>query len=46
MKYWSLYGTHLAKIVKTSVDGLTVTVEVTTGKSNKQGFYINYGNSE
>jgi len=28
------------------VDGLTVTVEILTGKSNKDGFYINYGDSE
>jgi len=46
MKHWSLYGTNLAKIVKTSVDGKTVTVEVLTGTSNKKGFYINYGDSD
>ena len=45
-KHWSLYGTNLAKIIKTSVDGLTVTVEILTGVSNKKGFYINYGDSE
>ena len=45
-KYWSLYGTNLARIVQTSVDGKTVTVEILTGTSNKQGFYINYGDSE
>ena len=46
MKYWSLYGTNLAKIIKTSVDGKTVTVEILTGKSNKKGFYINYGDAQ
>lgn len=46
VKHWSLYGTNLAKIINTSVDGLTVTVEILTGKSNKDGFYINYGDSE
>ena len=46
VKHWSLYGTNLAKIIKTSVDGKTVTVEILTGVSNKQGFYINYGNSD
>ena len=45
-KHWTLYGTSLAKIIKTSVDGLTVTVEILTGVSNKKGFYINYGDSE
>ena len=46
VKHWSLYGTKLAKIIKTSVDGKTVTVEVLTGTSNKNGFYINYGDSD
>ena len=46
VKHWTLYGTSLAKIIKTSVDGKTVTVEVLTGTSNKKGFYINYGDSE
>ena len=46
IKHWSLYGTDLAKIIKTSVDGKTVTVEILTGTSNKKGFYINYGDSE
>ena len=45
-KYWTLYETSLAKIIKTSVDGLTVTVEILTGTSNKKGFYINYGDSQ
>lgn len=44
--YWTLYGTTLAKIIKTSIDGKTITVEVTTGTSNKKGFYVNYGDSE
>lgn len=46
VKHWSLYGTNLAKIIKTSPDGKTVTVEIVTGKSNKEGFYINYGDSD
>ena len=46
IKHWSLYGTDLAKIIKTSVDGKTITVEVLTGTSNKKGFYVNYGNSD
>lgn len=45
-KHWSLYGTNLAKIIKTSVDGKTATVEILTGTSNKKGFYINYGDFE
>ena len=46
VREWSLYGTSLAKIIRTSVDGLTITVEVQTGFSNKEGFFVNYGNSE
>ena len=45
-KHWTLYGTSLARIIKTSVDGKTVTVEVITGTSSKKGFYINYGDSD
>lgn len=46
VRHWSLYGTKLAKIIKTSVDGQVVTVEILTGKSNKDGFFINYGDSD
>lgn len=46
VKHWNLYGTNLAKIIKTSTDGKTVTVEILTGTSNKNGFYINYGDSD
>ena len=45
-QYWTLYGTFLARIIHTSIDGLTITVEVQTGTSNKQGFFVNYGDSE
>ena len=45
-QHWTLYGTTLAKIVYSSIDGLTVRVEVQTGKSNKDGFFINYGQSQ
>ena len=44
--YWTLYGSTIAKIIKTSADGLTVTVEILTGTSNKDGFFVNYGTSE
>lgn len=43
---WTLYGTSLAKIKSVSQDTKTVTIQILTGKSNKQGFYINYGDSE
>lgn len=46
VKHWTLYGTDLAKIIKTSVDGEMVTVEILTSVSNKKGFYINYGDSD
>ena len=46
LKYWTLYGTPLARIVKTSVDGLTITVEILSGMSNKKGFYVNYGDND
>ena len=46
IKHWSLYGTNLARIIKTSIDGKTVTVEILTGTSNKKGFYINYGDQQ
>ena len=45
-QYWTLYGTTLARIIHTSIDGLTITVEVETGVSNKKGFFVNYGESE
>lgn len=45
-QYWTLYGTTLARIIKQSIDGKTITVEVTTGTSNKNGFYVNYGDSQ
>lgn len=45
-QYWTLYGTTLASIIHTSIDGLTITVEINTGKSNKEGFFVNYGDSE
>lgn len=46
LKHWTLYGTPLAKIINTSVDGLMITVEILSGVSNKQGFYVNYGDQE
>lgn len=45
-KHWSLYGTNIAKIIYTSVDGMTIRVAILTGKSNKKGFFVNYGDSE
>lgn len=44
-RHWTLYGTELAKIKNTSIDRVTVTVEIVTPFSNKEGFYINYGDS-
>ena len=44
--YWTLYDSTIAKIIKTSADGLTITVEILTGVSNKDGFFVNYGNSQ
>lgn len=43
---WTLYDTPLARIKTISEDRKTVIVEILTGTSNKNGFYINYGNSE
>ena len=43
---WSISNTKLAKIKTISQDGKTVTVQILTGFSNYQGFYINYGNNE
>ena len=43
---WNLYGTNLAKIKSISEDGKTIKVEIITPISNKEGFYINYGDSE
>ena len=43
---WNLYGTNLAKIKSISEDGKTIKVEIITPVSNKEGFYINYGDSE
>lgn len=43
---WTLYDTPLARIVKTSADGTQITIEIVTGMSNKEGFYINYGETE
>ena len=43
---WNLYGTKLARIIKTSEDGKIITVEILAGKSSKEGFYINYGDSQ
>lgn len=43
---WTLYDSPLAKIAQVSQDGLTATVHVITGQSNKNGFYINYGNDQ
>ena len=45
-QYWTLYGTDLARIIHTSIDGLTITVEVQTGMSNKEGFFVIFGESE
>ena len=43
---WTLYDSPLANIAQVSQDGLTATVHVITGQSNKNGFYINYGNDQ
>ena len=44
---WSLNSdSRVARIVDISADGKVATVEIVTGTSNKEGFYINYGNSE
>lgn len=45
-KHWTLYGTTLARIIKSSIDEKTITVEIVAEKSNKQGFFVNYGESE
>ena len=43
---WSISNTKLAKIRQISQDGMTATVQIVTGRSNKEGFYINYGDSD
>ena len=43
---WSVSDSTLAKIKSVSEDGITVKIEIITGTSNKEGFYINYGDSE
>ena len=43
---WSISNPSLAKIIQTSNDGFTITVDILTGRSNKEGFYINYGQSD
>lgn len=43
---WSISQSSLAKIVELSQDGKKATVEIITGRENKEGFYINYGTSE
>lgn len=45
-RYWTLYGTNLAKITKVSLDEKTITVDILTETSNKQGFFVNYGTDE
>ena len=43
---WILSDTPLAKIKNISEDKKTVTIEILTGKSNKTGFDLNYGDAE
>ena len=43
---WSISNSALAKIVKYSQDNKTITVDILTGMSNKDGFDVNYGSSE
>lgn len=43
---WTLYDSTLARIMSISQDGKTVKVQILTGKSNKKGFYVNYGDSQ
>lgn len=43
---WSISNTKIAKIKTISEDTETVTVQILTGFSNKEGFYINYGNND
>lgn len=42
---WTLSNPALAKIINVSNDGLTATVQVQVGTSNKEGFDINYGDN-
>ena len=42
-KEWSIDKPELAKIVKISTDRKTIIVDILTGRSNKEGFNINYG---
>ena len=43
---WNVSNTKLAKIRQISQDSMTATVQIVTGRSNKEGFYINYGDSD
>ena len=43
---WSISNSALAKIVKYSQDNKTITIDILTGMSNKDGFDVNYGSSE
>ena len=42
---WSISNNKLAKIKKLSEDNKVVTIEILSGTSNKEGFYINCGDS-
>lgn len=41
---WTISNSSLAKIRQ--IKNNTVTVEIVTGRSNNEGFYINYGNNQ
>ena len=41
---WTISNSSLAKIRQ--IKNNTVTVEIVTGRSNSEGFYINYGNNQ
>lgn len=44
---WNISAdSSIAKMFSISQDGKTVMIEIVTGYSNKEGFYINYGDSE
>ena len=43
---WSISNSTLAKIIQVSQDGKTIKVQILTGKSNKEGFYVKYGNDD
>lgn len=43
---WSISNSKLAKIIDISEDNLTAKVEIISDVSNKNGFDINYGNSD